>query len=220
MLKISDKPLDAPLRGSKDFKMLEQIKLSKMSGKLLGIGAINTDTTTNDFCIRQHAIPKEKNNICPLCYSHAMLTTFRKSCIPAFQHNSKLMAELIDWDLLPIINQAFFRFNGHGELINFNHFQNIINIARKNPHCNFALWTKRVQIVRQFKGELPDNLILVFSNPRIDSVIGVPRAFHKVFNNVDKGSDIKQNCTGKRCMDCLLCYRKESGANVIIEAVK
>ena len=63
-------------------------------------------------------------------------------------------------------------------------------------------------------------LILIFSNPRIDRVIGVPRAFHKVFNNVDKGSDIKQNCTGRKCMDCLLCYRKESGANVIVEAVK
>jgi hypothetical protein len=200
--------------------MLEQLKSSKMTGKLFGIGVINTDTTTNAFCIRQNAIPEEKGNICSFCYSHAMLKTFRKSCIPAFQHNSKLMAELIDWDLLPMINQAYFRFNGHGELINFNHYQNIINIAIKNPHCNFALWTKRASIVRQFKGELPDNLILIFSNPTIGRVIGVPRAFHKVFNNVDKGSDIKQNCTGKRCMDCLLCYRKDSGANVIVEAVK
>jgi hypothetical protein len=195
--------------------MLEQLKSSKMTGKLFGIGAINTNTVSNAFCIRQ----KDTATICGKCYSHRMLNTFRKSCIPAFEHNSKLMAELIDWDLLPMINQAYFRFNGHGELINFNHYQNIINIAIKNPHCNFALWTKRASIVRQFKGELPDNLILVFSNPTIGRVIGVPRGFHKVFNNVDKGSDIKQNCTGKRCIDCLTCYKKHL-TDVIVEAVK
>ena len=196
--------------------MLEQIKISKMSGKLSGIGAINTDTTTNEFCIRQ----KDTDTICGKCYSHKMLSTYRKSCVPAFQHNSRLLSELIDWDLLPVINQAYFRFNGHGELINMAHFQNIVNIARKNPHCNFALWTKRASIVRQFKEELPDNLILVFSNPRIDKVIYIPRGFHKVFNNVSPDSDIKQNCTGKKCMDCLLCYRKGSATDVIVEAVK
>ena len=195
--------------------MIEQIKISKMSGKLLGIGAINTDTTTNEFCIRQ----KETDTICGKCYSHKMLSTYRKSCVPAFQHNSRLMSELIDWDLLPIINQAYFRFNGHGELINKAHFQNIVNIAKKNPHCNFALWTKRASIVRQFKEELPYNLILVFSNPAIDNSILVPRGFHKVFNNVTKGNHA-ENCTGKKCIDCLLCYRKDSGANVIVEAVK
>ncbi len=67
---------------------------------------------------------------------------------------------------------------------------------------------------------MPDNLILIFSNPRIDKVIDVPRGFHKVFNNVNKDSNITQNCTGKKCLDCLLCYRKDSGANVIVEAVK
>jgi len=60
---------------------------------------------------------------------------------------------------------------------------------------------------------------LVFSNPAIDNSILVPRGFHKVFNNVTKGNHA-ENCTGKKCMDCLLCYRKDSGANVIVEAVK
>jgi hypothetical protein len=205
--------------------MIQQIKISKMSGKLEGIGAINTDTTTNDFCIRQ----KSTDTICGKCYSHKMLTTFRKKCVPAFQHNSELMKDLIDWDLLPIINQAYFRFNAHGELINLNHYKNIINIAKKNPHCTFALWTKRASIVRQIS-DVPSNLILIFSNPRIDKVIGVPRGFDKVFNNVNKDSGISENCTGKKCLDCLMCYKKSGyhgfkhsdkyGTNVIIEAVK
>ena len=197
--------------------MIEQIKISKLSGKLSGIGAINTDTTTNEFCIRQ----KDTDTICGKCYSHKMLSTYRKSCVPAFQHNSRVLSEsVIPMEELPVINAAYTRYSGHGELINLIHFINLVNIAIKNPHGTFALWTKRISIVRQFKGEIPDNLILVFSNPSIDNVIGVPRGFHKVFNNVDKDSGITQNCTGKKCMDCLLCYRKDSGANVIVEAVK
>ena len=186
-----------------------------MSGKLHGIGAINTDTTSNEFCVRQ----KDTDTICGKCYSHRMLSTYRKSCVPAFAHNSELLSKsVIPADFLPTINQAYFRFNGHGELINATHYENIVNIARKNPHCTFTLWTKRASLVRGHA--VPDNLILIFSNPRIDRVIGVPRGFHKVFNNVNKASGIAQNCTGKKCLDCLLCYRKDSGSDVIVEAVK
>ena len=186
-----------------------------MSGKLTGIPAFNTNTVSNAFCIRQ----KDTATICGKCYSHRMLNTFRKSCIPAFEHNSKLFSEFIEWDDLPRLNATYVRFNGHGELINSAHFDNIVRIAKKNPETTFTLWTKRASIVRAY-GAVPDNLILIFSNPRIGKVIGVPRAFHKVFNNVEKDSGTAQNCTGKRCMDCLLCYRKDSGANVIVEAVK
>ena len=191
------------------------LKQSKMSGKLTGIPAFNTNTVSNAFCIRQ----KDTATICGKCYSHRMLNTFRKSCIPAFEHNSKLFSEFIEWDDLPRLNATYVRFNGHGELINSAHFDNIVRIAKKNPETTFTLWTKRASIVRAY-GAVPDNLILIFSNPTIGKVIGVPRAFHKVFNNVEKDSGTAQNCTGKRCMDCLLCYRKDSGANVIVEAVK
>ena len=103
------------------------LHISKMSGKLAGIPAFNTNTTSNAFCIRQ----KDTDTICGKCYSHRMLATYRKSCIPAFERNSVAFAELIDWDDLPVINAAFVRFNGHGELINSNHYQNIIRLARK-----------------------------------------------------------------------------------------
>ena len=191
------------------------LHISKMSGKLAGIPAYNTNTTSNEFCIRQ----KDTDTICGKCYSHRMLATYRKSCIPAFERNSVAFAELIDWADLPVINAAFVRFNGHGELINSNHYQNIIRLAKKNPHTTFTLWTKRASLVRN-GGAVPDNLILVFSNPTIDNVISVPRGFHKVFNNVSKDSSESQNCTGRKCLDCLACYRKDSNINVIIEAIK
>ena len=192
------------------------VHISKMTGKLAHMPAINTNTLTNEFCIRQH----QTNTICFDCYSFDMLQGHRKNCAPAFERNSVALSELIDYDDLPFLNYAYVRINGHGELINENHLDNIIAIAVKNPQCTFALWTKRASLIRQRLDRIPDNLILVFSNPKVDRVIGVPRGFHKVFNNVSKGSTAPQNCTGRKCIECLACYRKDSGTNVIVEMVK
>ena len=192
------------------------VHISKMTGKLVHMPAINTNTLTNEFCIRQH----QTDTICFECYSFDMLQGHRKNCAPAFERNSVALSELIDYDDLPFLNYAYVRINGHGELINENHLDNIIAIAVKNPQCTFALWTKRVSLIRNRLDLIPDNLILVFSNPKVDRVIGVPRGFHKVFNNVSKGSTRPQNCTGRKCIECLACYRKDSGTDVIVEMVK
>ena len=200
------------------------VKVSKMSGKLSGIPAINTNTVTNEFCIKM----KDTDSICSSCYSHRMLNTYRKNCQNAFQFNSDVLSKsvLIE-DFLPVINSAFFRFNGHGELINMVHLINIVNICKKNPHTNFALWTKRKNLINKlFKYSdsyhPPKNLILIYSNPKIDCVqIEPPVHFHKVFNNVSKPIYKSiENCTGQKCIECLACYKKDSGINTIIEKVK
>ena len=196
------------------------ISISKMSGKLEGIPAINTNTLSNKFCIKQNA--RTDNSICKDCYSVAMLTTFRKNAVPAFQRNSVAISEkIIHPDGLPVVNAAYFRFSCHGEIINNNHFINLINIAVKNPRTNFALWTKRIDIVNKALKDYkkPKNLILVYSNPLTDRIITVPKGFDKVFNNVS--SDNGTNCHGK-CIDCLKCYKfsKSHKNNVIIEKIK
>ena len=76
---------------------------------------LNNDPLVLEF-VDQH---KRKNNsICNYCYSVNMLKTFRRSCVKSFQHNSDLLSDkVIHPDGLPIINSAFFRFSGHGELV-------------------------------------------------------------------------------------------------------
>ena len=204
------------------------VKVSKMSGKLSGIPAINTNTVTDEFCIKM----KDTDSICGSCYSHRMLNTYRKNCQPAFQHNSDLLSKsILIEDFLPVINSAFFRFNGHGELINMAHLINIVNICIKNPHTSFALWTKRKSLINNLfrfghrfsngSDKLPDNLILIYSNPKVDCVqIEPPVHFHKVFNNVSHGGYKNENCTGQKCIECLACYKKDSGIDSIIERVK
>jgi hypothetical protein len=199
----------------------DTLKISIMSGKLKGFKALNTNTLSNDFCVKMYN-SGNKEIICTFCYSHNMLNTYRKSCIDPWQNNSDILSKsLLKEYQLPRIKESEFRFHGHGELINSKHLKNFVLIAKHNSHCNFALWTKRKDIVRAvFKNQpVPFNLILVYSNPKIDSVIkSPPKWFDKVFNNVSKPHS-DENCTGQKCKDCLACY-EFNDTNVIIERVK
>jgi hypothetical protein len=198
---------------------MPKVKVSEMTGKLLNIPAINTNTITNPFCMKSSKSKNEKN-ICTKCYSVYMLSTYRKNCQNAFEYNSDLLSQhVLAPEQLPRLNAAYVRFNGHGELINSMHVLNIFRIVRHNPQTTFALWTKRKDLLVPHLDSLPDNLILVYSNPIIDKVmVKPPRGFHKVFNNVTE--DPNENCTGQKCFECLACYKKDSGTDVIIEAVK
>jgi hypothetical protein len=199
------------------------VHISKMTGKLDGFKAISTNTITNKYCIKQNAIDKE-DNICKFCYSHTMLKSYRKNMQPSLQRNSDLLSyKVIDHNQLPTILDAFFRFSAHGELINETHLINLVNIAFNNPHCNFALWTKRNDIISKYfkNNDKPGNLILVFSNPKISNIMSKPpKYFDKTFNNVLETEHVeKQNCTGQQCKNCLLCY-KHNDVTTIVEKVK
>ena len=200
------------------------LHLSKMTGKLDGLRAVSTNTATNAYCVKQ----KERNaadNICSKCYSHSMLSTYRKNMAPALQRNSDALAAApLDPQDIPFVSDAFLRINAHGELINDIHFENVCRIAERNPHCAVALWTKRPDIVtRVLAGRAkPSNLILIYSNPKIGHIMSKPpRNFDRTFNNVPEAQDPeRQNCTGQKCRDCLLCYTLGNGVDTIVEKVK
>ena len=202
------------------------LKISKMSGKLEGVPALNTNTLTNPFCKKMHASTRE-DSICSKCYSFSMLETYRANCADAWQNNSDILSRsIIDEHLLPVVNAHSFRFDGHGELLNLTHYYNLVRIARKNAGCNFTLWTKRKDLINQAEKSVdpnstrPHNLILIYSNPFVDKIMRAPPPlFDKVFNNTSEKTT-EDNCSGRRCVSCLQCYRKDSGIDVIIEAIK
>ena len=198
---------------------LEFVTWSKMSGKLEGIPALNTDTTSNKFCIERS---KDKDSICSQCYSWNMLKTFRKSAVPRFLKNSNLISEsVLDRSELPHPKSLVARFNGHGELINVNHVQNIVNFALSYPKVTFTLWTKKVSVIQSFfrKNIKPKNLLLIYSNEKVDSISKkVPKHFDKTFNVVSNKT-ASVNCEGK-CIDCLKCYNLKDKTRQIIEVIK
>ena len=162
------------------------LHISKGSFKLEKINNLSTNTLTNEYCITQ----KDKEEIiCNKCYSFTTLN-FRKTMQPLLENNSKLLSEsIIQWDNLPRIFDLYFRFSSHGELINMNHLQNLINICLKNPKTSFTLWSKRFDLIKKFfdKNKKPDNLILIYSNPKLNKPLEkLPKYFDKTFNNIVK----------------------------------
>ena len=200
------------------------IHISTMTGKLDGLRAISTNTRTNPYCIKQNA-SGDADNICTKCYSHTMLSSYRKNMQPALQRNSDALASRVLSEAeLPRITDAYFRFDAHGELINDTHLQNLVLICERNPRTSFALWTKRNDIVSKFfrSQSKPANLILIYSNPKISSIMKrPPKHFDRTFNNVLEHEHVeRQNCTGQKCADCLLCYTPGNGVTTIVEKVK
>jgi hypothetical protein len=196
------------------------LKISKMSGKLEGLKALNTSPNQNEFCQRM-----QQNNqaVCSECFSQRMIDGYRKNCEPAWLNNGDILSQCILPDVtLPMINAAYFRYSAHGELINDNHFINLIHIAQRNPHCTFGLWTKRRDIVNRVLGEmsLPDNLIMIFSEPRINAKPRpAPAHFHKTFTVITDDNPTPVNCGIKQCLSCLNCYSKD-GPEIIVERLQ
>ena len=211
---------------------MNKIHLSKMTGKLEDFVAISTNTVTNDFCKKRYEEAKVKNDkagkvvdICGVCYSQTMLATYRKNMQGALQRNSDLLSTtVIPEEDLPTFLHAFLRIDAHGELINETHLVNIVNIAKHNPHCAIALWTKRTDLVKPFfdKNEKPANLILIYSNPKVGTILSKPpKHFDRTFNNVLEDEHVEQqNCTGQKCKNCMLCYTLNNGVTTIVEKVK
>ena len=205
--------------------MLQQVKVSNMQGKLETFQAVSTNTRTNDFCVKMKNVNKP-DWICKVCYSHKTLDVgMYPSLEPALQHNSDVLssAPLQPEQLLKLFKKKteYVRFSAHGDLLNEIHLDNLMKIVAAYPDIFFALWSKRVTIVRPYfkKHKIPANLQLVWSNPVVNKVVDIPPApFHRVFNNVShKG--YQENCTGQKCKDCLLCYT-DSGVTTIVEKVK
>ena len=204
------------------------IHISKMTGKLEGFQAISTNTVSNEYCQKQYK-KQDAKNICTFCYSHNMLNTFRKNMQASLQRNTDLLnSKVLHPDALPVINSAFFRFNAHGELAldkkqGTINLENYVNIALKNPHCTFSLWTKRFDIIKPYfdQHDKPKNLILIYSSPLTNHIMTkIPKHFDKTFNTVVETDFVeKQNCTGQKCKDCLLCYKKDT-TSIIVEKVK
>lgn len=203
---------------------MDTIHLSTMTGKLEGLRSISSNTRSNPFCQKMYHSGKA-DNICTKCYSNKMLRTYRKNNQPALQRNSDLLSKPVSDAILKAtrILDSFLRINAHGELINEQHLANIVRLAELKTHCNVTVWTKRADIVRKFFNvhDKPDNLILIFSNSLIGNIMKKPpKYFDKTFNNVPESMHKdKQNCTGQKCADCLLCYKK-NGVDTIVEKVK
>ena len=181
-------------------------------GKMKGFHSLNTSPLDNMFC---EAMSKNPKSICYNCYSRKSLRTYAQSARRPWKLNGRILSsKVLNSSELPKTSKEYFRFQSHGELINENHYVNLVNIAKKNPNTTFALWTKRKNIVKKFGKMGADNLVLIYSEPMINNTSKeIPEEFDRRFTvftkDFAKDHNININCHGKSCMDCLECYSGE-----------
>lgn len=192
----------------------------KHTGKMKGMQSISTSVLQNEHCLERI---KNGDMVCSKCYSNKMMKMYR-NMDQCFTENGEILSKkVIDPDYLPSLNVLYFRFEAFGDLINVTHVINYFNICKKNPHTNFALWTKNPFLIdKAIKegNEKPGNLRIVYSSPLFDKVSEPNYDFiDKIFTVFHKGTDQPINCGGKKCMECKTCYEKNE-VRYINELVK
>ena len=192
----------------------------KHSGKMQGMASLSTNPLENKQCSINRTI---EGSICKEgCFSCKQMKRYTalKNCLSL--NLKTLTSEVLPLEELPKINKMYFRFEAFGDLENEIQFINYLNICKKNPRTNFAIWTKNPKIIKRvFEAghEKPNNLIIVYSSLFLNKVVKLETLHEKmsmwfidkVFTVFTKEylkahPEIIVNCGSNNCIDCLACY--------------
>ena len=207
--------------------MAQLLKVStKLTGKMEDMTVISSSMTNNANCQK---LSKCNGTICQHCYSKSALS-YRPNVRRCYEANGEILSgSIIPKEQLPFINSQYCRFESHGDLHNAIHLENFVNIAKKNHHCQFALWTKQYKIVLDYfkTHKQPKNMNIIISSLMVNKPIN-PAPFEaiglkvKTFTVWDKetAKNVEINCGGRKCIECLACYKKGGRVKVINEEIK
>jgi hypothetical protein len=146
---------------------------------------------------------------------------------PMVENQRILTSEVLPFDMLPAINNLYFRFEAFGDVNNATQVKNSFNLCYKNPRVKFALWTKNPDYIAaaiRDGYEKPANLNIVLSSLFVNKQRKTRYAFvDKVFTVYDPEhiakNNVQINCGAKNCFTCGLCYEKND-VSIINEKLK
>ena len=118
----------------------------------------------------------------------------------------------------------WFRWHESGDIVNYDYFCHMVDIARKFKNINFMCFTKKYSIVNQWideNGKLPNNLTVIFS---IWGCYGMglnkhnlPCAYVAGVGNEELIPTTAQSCTGS-CKDCgFKCWKLKKRQSVVFD---
>ena len=200
----------------------------KRKSKMNGLNSINTSALANKYCT---AMNKSKKFVCGSCFAIHQEKQYKNVKVRYLDHLQILSETILSDNEIKAFKftSQYIRLHSFGELVNLNHLLNFYRIAELWPELNFALWTKRIDIVEKLSFK-PNNLRLVYSNKYVNrplrSILPKLKAlkFSAVFNVYDKktaaANKTNINCH-KNCINCLLCYKPyNKGIMQINEIIK
>lgn len=194
--------------------------------KLEGISSISSSVCDNLFCKARQNID---NCICKYCYAY----NHQNYRIGLKEHNV-LNGIILRNILIPVkyfkflkILFPYLRIESFGDVANVTQARNYIRIIKAFPEKRCAIWSKNIYIWKQafeIEGK-PKNTTFVFSSSFLNKLENpdpvkywfVDHVFTVYTKKYAKDNNIKINCGGKKCLECILakknCYFKCSAKN-------
>ena len=158
------------------------------------------------------------------CYA-ARLCRIRANVREAYQRNLEILEKAPNefWEQVEsaVKMARFFRFHVSGDFPTPEYFEHVVEIARRNPHCELLAFTKRYNFVNGYisdHGGLPQNLRVIMSEwPGMDmeNPYNLPVA-HVIF----KGQEPSENwkICGGNCLQCACrgvgCWQLTNGEHI------
>lgn len=198
------------------------------TGKMAGMISISSSCKSNDFCKRMHEV---KGTICEKCYSHKQMERQPSTAGKYAESTVDLTTRLLNFEEIPTITHEYgvARLEAFGELNNSIQVMNYFEICRRNPEINFALWTKRPELINEVISmgiSKPENINIIWSTlmingtPQIGRYDFVDGYFTVYSKEYAEEHNIKINCGGRKCLECLNCYDYHDSIFIINELLK
>lgn len=152
----------------------------------------------------------------------------RKSVRDAYRNNLTVLNEDPDtyWREVEaaIMLSRYFRFHVSGDIPSPDYFERMVDIAKRNTHCEILCFTKKYEIVNDYitaKGMLPKNLHIIMSGWEGLNMVNphnLPEAHVRYKNGTTTASAEAKECSGN-CTECALtdvgCWSLKHGEQII-----
>ena len=196
------------------------IKTLKQATEIIGGYTVTSKMPTISYsisakdCKTGSKLRKIKNSVCSDCYAlKGNYIRYAKNIEKA--QNKRLKAIFSkDWTNAMIyimnhqkqvIKSGLFRWHDSGDLQSMEHLQKIVDIAKSTPNIKHWLPTKESNIIKNFKGDIPKNLIIRLSGSFIDGKAPIYKNTSTVTTNKDKATCRSFENNGQ-CKECRKCW--------------
>lgn len=158
------------------------------------------------------------------CYA-AKIALLRPAVLDAYARNTAIYSVNPEYYFqqinLYVKTQRFFRWHVSGDIVSTKYLAYMVQIAIKNPHCEFLAFTKQFKIVNAWiekHGKLADNLHVIFSgwfNLKPENPYNLPET-----NVYHDETDFNSNwlTCGGNCFECICrglgCWKAQPGDTI------
>ena len=166
-------------------------------------------------CIKGSRLRQIKNSVCSSCY--ALKGNYvRYPAIVEAQERRLLSINKPEWvsamvylisNKKDIRDKGVFRWHDSGDLQSVEHFDKILSVVRQTPTIKHWLPTKESRIIKNYKGDLPNNIVIRLSGSMVDGKAPLYSNTSTVVTDKSKATCKSFDNNGE-CGECRKCWDK------------